>query len=124
MIMCSSSDFSQIVSSKHREIDSYINGLSDEIIMSEQDDIILNNIYEKYKIFPVIIEDEIIENRKISKSSVEFANPFYGMYPREMNEPRTFLQDAVEVICTFPFSGDPNIFIIRQVHFLWGELQN
>lgn len=120
MKMCSSSDFSQIVSSKRREIDSYINSLSDEIIMSEQDDIILNNIYEKYKIFPVIIEDEIIENRKISKSSVEFANPFYGMYPREMNEPRTFLQDAVEIICTFPFSGDPNIFYYKASTFTLG----
>ena len=117
MKMCSSSDFSQIVSSKRREIDSYINSLSDEIIMSEQDDIILNNIYEKYKIFPVIIENEIIENRKIFKSSVEFANPFYGMYPREMNEPRTFLQDAVEIICTFPFSGDPNIFYYKASTF-------
>ncbi len=120
MKICSGNDFSQVVSSKYREIDSYINGLSDEVIMSEQDDIILNNIYEKYKIFPVIIEGEIIENRKISKSSIEFANPFYGMHPREFNEPRTFLQDAVEITCTFPFSGDPNIFYYKASTFTFG----
>lgn len=111
--MCSSNAFSQVVSAKYSEIETYINNLSDEVIMSDQDEVILNNIYEKYKIFPVIIEGEVVENRKISKSSVEFANPFYGMYPREMNAPRNFSQDAVEVTCTFPFSGDSNIFGYR-----------
>lgn len=120
MKMCSGSDFSQIASFKQMEIDSYINNLSDEIIMSEQDDIILNNIYEKYKIFPVIIEDEVIENRRIIKSSIELPNIFYGIHPREMNEPRFFLQDAVEIICTFPFSGDPNIFNYKASIFTIG----
>lgn len=113
MQICRDDDISRVISTKYNEIDKYIEKLTDDEIMSGQDDIIINNIYEQYKIFPIVIENEVIENRKINKTTIKQYNPFYSSYPRRMYESDFFYQDGVEIVCTFPYSGDDIIFYCR-----------
>lgn len=117
MKICRDDDISRVIATKIKDVDKYIDNLTDEEVMSEQDDVIINNIYEQYKIFPIVIENEVIENRKINKTTIKQYNPFYSSYPSGLYESEFFYQDGVEIICTFPYSGDDIIFSCRSSTF-------
>lgn len=95
---------------RKESIRDYIMSLSDEDILSEQDEIIANNMYEQYRFVPVIIEDEIIENRNISKIKIQKYNQFYSTMDSYYDEPKYFMIDGVEVISTFPYTGEELLF--------------
>ncbi len=104
-------DLSSIIEQRKNEIQQYINSLSDEEILSEQDEIIENNMYEKYKIVPIEIGDEIIENRKIVKTVIKEYNPFYKS--DRFYEPEFFKIDGVKVTATYPYQGEKFLFECR-----------
>ncbi len=113
MKICRDREITNVISSKRREIDQYINDLSDEDVMSEQDEKIINNMYELYRIEPIEIDEEIYENRKINKTTIKQYNPFASAYPRNIYEPEYYNIDGVEITCSFPFAGDEIIFYCK-----------
>lgn len=110
MEICKDNDLRAIMSNRYLKIDEQIEKLTDDEIMSGQDDVIINNLYETHKFFPVVIDEEIIENRIIKQTKVEQYNPFYNMYPSYMEEPKYFYPDGVELTCFFPYNGDDMLF--------------
>ena len=117
MKICRDREITNVISSKCREIDQYINNLSDEDVMSEQDEKIINNMYELYRIEPIEIDEEIYENRKINKTTIKQYNPFASVYPRNLYEPEYYNMDGVEITCSFPFVGDEIIFYVNSSLF-------
>lgn len=101
-------ELSREFKSRKAHIEQEIDKLSDDDIMSGQDDIILNNVYEKYKINPIVLEDEVVENQELQHTKIKKLNPF----PRDYS-PNYFLVDGVKLTSTFPFSGDRLIFISK-----------
>ena len=89
-----------------KSITDYVKSLSDAEVMSEQDEIIANNMYEQYRFIPIEIEDELVENRDIKKTKIKRYNQFYGGHPSWLDEPEYFMIDGVEVTCVFPYKGD------------------
>lgn len=103
---------------RKKQIEEQINSLSDDDIMSEQDDKIINNMYETNRFILVQIEDELLENRKLDKTTVKNCNPFYDMRNKYYEyEPEYFNVDGVEITSTFPFSGDDILFQCRASRF-------
>lgn len=98
----------ELIKERKLKIISDINSLSDDDVMSGQDEIIINNMYEKYKFFLVEINDEIIENRKISRVKVKRPNLFYDN--DSYYEQPYWEIDGVEVTSQFPFDGDQILF--------------
>lgn len=88
------------------EIIHYVKTLSDEDVFSGQDDIIINNMFEKHRFILVDIKNELVENRKINKTTIQRYNRFYDM---GLDSEYIYI-DGVEVICTFPFVGDKILF--------------
>lgn len=70
-------EISKIIESRKNDIKKYIEKLSDDEIISNQDEIIVYNMIEKHKFILVEIDDELIENRKLSKEIIRKANMFY-----------------------------------------------
>lgn len=103
----------ELFEGRKNKIKQYIMNLTDEDIMSGQEQKIINNMYETYKFIPVTIKEEIIEDREISKAIIEKYNDFYGFLPTYSNEPKFFKIDGVEVTCSFPFYGDKILFECR-----------
>jgi len=93
--------------------------LSDDDVMSGQDDKIINNIYEKYNIVPIDIEAEVKENQDLQRVQIQQANPFPGVYMQDYN-----LIDGVKLTSTFPFTGDNLIFTSRASTFSISPLPN
>lgn len=60
-------EIQNIIDSRKNKIKDYIQSLSDEVAMSGQDDVIIHNMVEQYKLELVEIQEEIKENRKIEK---------------------------------------------------------
>lgn len=102
----------QLFDTRKIEISDYIKFLSDEDVMSGQDETIANNMYEKYRFIPIEVDDELIENRKISRTKIERMNPF----PRAYGTDYIYV-DGVEVTCQFPFKGDNLLFTCRPSTF-------
>ena len=98
----------KIIESRKKDIKDYITNLSDEEIMSNQDEIIIHNMNEKYKFILVEIKDELIENRKISKETIKKPNMFYSR--NDPYESPYWLVDGVKITCQFPFIGDELLF--------------
>ena len=117
MKICKDRQISNLIASKLKSIDNYIESLTNDEIMSEQDDIIINNMYESYKIIPINIGDEIQENRKIVETKIQQYNPFYDMYPPHLLQDKYFYIDGVELTCCFPFSGDSELFYCKSATF-------
>lgn len=113
MQICNDDELYNYFQRKYSEVENYIKSLSDEIIMSGQDELIKNNIYEEYKIFPLNIGNEVKEKRQIKKGEVESYNPVSHLYPDYMKVPKTFKQDVVNVFCTFPYSGSKELFYYK-----------
>lgn len=97
-----------IIDSRKNEIKKYIQSLSDEIVMSGQDDVIIHNMFEKYKFELVEIQEELKENRKIEKTTIKLPNMFYNRY--DSFEPQYFEAEGINIICQFPFLGDKLLF--------------
>lgn len=93
---------SELIESRKKEIERYVTSLSDDEIMSGQDEIIVNNMYEEYRFELVDIKDEMVENRRIEQTKIEMYNRG-TMYP---DTPETFFIDGVKVTVTYPFIGD------------------
>lgn len=113
MQICNGDALYNYFQKSYSEVENHIETLSDNVIMSGQDELIKSNIYEEYKIFPVIIEKEIIDKRQIRKGEIESYNPMSNLYPDFLNVPRTFKQDTVNVFCTFPYSGSKELFYYK-----------
>lgn len=112
-------DLHYLFEERNDKIKHYIRTLSDEDVFSNQDEIIMNNMIEMYKFYPVKIEEELLENRDIKKTTIQRHNEFYDMgFPGD-NE--YFYIDGVEVISTFPFSGDKILFECKASTFSLGE---
>jgi len=103
-------EISSIIEQNKNEIQNYIRSLSDDVILSNQDETIINNMYEKYKILPVEIIEEI-NNRKIEKTTIKKYNPFYRA--NELYEPEYYNVDGVKVTCTYTYSGEKKLFKCR-----------
>ena len=103
-------DLAGYIAQRNKEIEQYINSLSDDDIMSEQDDKIINNMYEKYRFFLVKIDEELLENRKLDKTTVKKYNQFYDRHSQYFDEPEYFNIEGVEITSTFPFIGDELLF--------------
>lgn len=93
---------SELIESRKKEIERYVTSLSNDEIMSGQDETIVNNMYEKYRFELVEIQDEMVENRRIQQTKIEMYNRG-TMYP---DTPETFFIDGVKVTLTYPFIGD------------------
>ena len=63
---------------------------------------------EKHKFILVEIDDELIENRKLSKEIIRKANMFYRK--NAPYEPPYWEVEGVKVTCVFPFIGDNLLF--------------
>jgi len=46
-------DLNNLVNDRKISIENYISSLRDEDVLSDQDDAIINNMYEKYKFIPI-----------------------------------------------------------------------
>lgn len=108
-------ELSSIIAQKKNEIQEYIKSLNDEEALSGQDDVIENNMYEKYKIIPVEINDEIVENRKIKKTTIKQYNPFFKT--DRFYEPEFYEIDGIRVTSTFPYNGEKFLFECRASTF-------
>ena len=86
----------KIIESRKKDIKDYITNLSDEEIMSNQDEIIIHNMNEKYKFILVEIKDELIENRKICKETIKKPNMFYSR--NDPYESPYWLVDGVKML--------------------------
>lgn len=106
-------ELSALFEERKHDINQYIKNLSDEDIMSGQEEVIINNMYEKYKFITVTIGEELVENRDIAKTKIEKYNQFYHMRSPYFDEPKFFKIDGVEVTSTFPFYGDSILFECR-----------
>ena len=96
-----------IIESRKNSIKDYISSLTDDEIISNQDEVIIHNMIEKYQFTLVTIEEELLENRKISKTVVKKQNSFYRDDPYESEY---WEIDGVEVTCQFPYNGDEILF--------------
>lgn len=101
-------EISKIIESRKNDIKKYIEKLSDDEIISNQDEIIVYNMIDKHKFILVEINDELIENRKLSKEIIRKANMFYRK--NAPYEPPYWEVEGVKVTCVFPFIGDNLLF--------------
>lgn len=101
---------SELITERKRMIIDYIKSLTDEILLSGQDDVIEKNMFEKYHFFLVEIKEEIKENRKISKTKIKRINEFYSQRSSNYGEPQYYLIDGIEITLSFAFTGDSILF--------------
>lgn len=106
-------ELNSLFNERKNKIKQYVTNMSDEDIISGQEQTIIENMYETYKFIPVTIDEEVIENREISKTKIDKYNEFYDFLPTYSNQPKFFKIDGVEVTCTFPFYGDKILFESR-----------
>lgn len=105
-------DLSTLISERTDKIRRYIRTLSDEIIMSGQDEVILHNLYEKNKFIPIEIFEELIDRREIIQVKIKEYNSFYGR-GSSFGEPEYYEIDGVSVSQSFRFNGDSILFESR-----------
>lgn len=105
-------DLSTLISERTDEIRRYIRALSDEIIMSDQDEVILHNLYEKNKFILIEIFEELIDRREIKQVKIKEYNSFYRR-GSSFGEPEYYQIDGVSVSQSFRFNGDHILFESR-----------
>ncbi len=97
-----------IIDARKNEIKDYIQSLSDEEAMSGQDETIIHNMIEKYKLELVEIQEEVKENRKIEKTTIKLPNMFYDR--NDPFESQYWEIEGINITCQFPFFGDKLLF--------------
>lgn len=102
-------ELSSLVSKRTDEIRRYIRTLSDEIIMSGQDEVILDNLYEKHKFILIEIFEELIDRREIKQVKIKEYNSYYRR-GSSFGESEYYQIDGVTVSQSFRFSGDSILF--------------
>lgn len=106
-------ELSDLINKRTDEIRGYVKSLSDEIIMSGQDETILHNLYERHRFIPVEIKEELLDRRKIEQTKIKEYNHFYRNRGASYGEPEFYQIDGVKVSQSFVFEGDPILFESR-----------
>lgn len=100
----------QLIEERKRLIISYISNLSDDDVLSEQDEIIKENMYEMHHFETIIIKDEQKESRLLRKAIIKEYNPMYNRSSLYAKQSEYFEIEAVEVTMFFEFIGDKILF--------------
>lgn len=102
-------ELSEIINKKTDDIKRYIRSLSNEVIMSGQDETILHNLYEKHRFILIEIFEELIDKREINETKIKEYNHFYSR-DSSFGEPEFYQIDGVRVSQSFRFEGDSILF--------------
>ncbi len=105
-------ELSSLISQRTVKIRQYIRTLSDEIIMSGQDEVILHNLYEKNKFILIEIFEELIDRKQIKQVKIKKYNRYYRN-GSSYGEPEYYQIDGVRVSRSFRFNGDSILFMSK-----------
>ena len=100
-------DLSKVIHNQREAVKNKIDSISNEVIMGNDIDVILENIYQEYYIAPVTIYEEDFSRRKIKQEKIrKFVQPIFKSYSGE----EYVLVDGIVATFYFPYKGDKELF--------------
>lgn len=110
-------DLADVLANQYAEIKKKIDSLSNEEIMANDIEVLIENLYQAFFMEPVEIEDEAFSKRKMKQGKVRrYVDPFYrGPYDSEYVD-----VDGVKAYFYYPYTGDKKLFSCKASVFSLG----
>ncbi len=103
-----------VLEDKRAEIRKKIDGMSNEVIMANDLEILAENIYQEFFIEPVtVFEEDFGRRRIVQKKIIKYIEPFL----RDYNGHEYVELDGVATYFYYPYQGDMNLFKCRASTF-------
>lgn len=100
-------DLRQEADRRRKAIADKIDRFSNDEVMANDESLLVQNLYEEFCFFPVIIHDEDQAKRKIEQQKISIVDRMSYV----MEGPRGKIDvDGVQLSCFYPFEGDQTLF--------------
>lgn len=103
-------ELSNVINNQREAIKNKIDSLPNEVIMSNDLDIIVENIYQEFYIAPITLLDEDFSKRTIKQEKIRrFVQPIFRSYSGE----EYVMTDGIIATFFFPYLGEKDLFKCR-----------
>ncbi len=111
-------DLRVVLAQKYNQVKEKVENYTNEEIMANDIEFLIENLYQEFYVEPVSIMDEDFSKRKVvQKKIIKYIDPFFrGSYDAEYVE-----VDGIKATFFYPFSGDRELFYCRASVFLLGD---
>lgn len=100
------SELNIVIFNREKELQQKIDNFTDDEILANDENILVDNLYEEFRFVPVELLDEDISQRKMNQRKITVPNQMRAF----SDEPRYFEVDGVVIDLRIPFTGEEILF--------------